>query len=113
RRQLLQPAVLDLNAIVENNSKILRRVIGEDVELVTSLEPELGGVRADAGQIDQILMNLAVNSRHAMPLGGKLTIETHNIHLDEGYADRHISSAAGDHVLMAVTDTGCGMDAET
>jgi nitrogen fixation/metabolism regulation signal transduction histidine kinase len=113
RRQVIERKRLDLNAIVESNAKILRRVIGEDVNLVTTLQAGLNSVKVDAGQIEQILMNLAVNARDAMPQGGKLTIETQNIRLDKSYADRHISVAPGDYVMIAVSDTGCGMDLAT
>ena len=113
RRQLLEPQVLHLNAIVENNSKMLRRLIGEDIELVIVLDPALTPVKADPGQIEQVLMNLAVNSRDAMTHGGKLTIETCNITLDESYDHEHFSVNAGPYVMLAVSDTGCGMDAAT
>ena len=113
RKQVLQPKVLDLNAIVSDLEKMLRRLIGEDVELRTVLETELGKVKADPGQIVQVVMNLAVNSRDAMPRGGKLTIETKNVSLDEEYARQHISVAPGSYVMLAVTDTGTGMNEET
>lgn len=113
RRQVLQPQVLELNEIVSNMHKMLRRLIGEDIDLVTVSDPQLWPVKVDRGQIEQVLMNLVVNSRDAMPLGGKLTIELANVHLDEAYARRHISVKPGPYVLMAVTDTGCGMDKET
>ena len=113
RKQLLQPRVLDLNAVVESNSKMLRRVIGEDIEFVTVLDPTLGKIKADPGQLEQVLMNLVVNSRDAMPKGGRLTIETCNIMLDEPYANDHISVKAGSYVMLGVSDTGCGMDVAT
>lgn len=113
RRQVLVPQVLDLGEVVQNTSKMLRRLIGEDVELLTSLHPALGRVRADPGQIEQVLMNLAVNARDAMPRGGKLTIETANAELDDQYARSHVPVAPGRYVLLAVSDTGTGMDAET
>jgi len=113
RKQLLQPKILDLNEVVSGMQKMLPRVIGEDVELVTVLEPHLGSVRADPGQVDQIIMNLAVNARDAMPEGGRITIETHNAELDEGYVATHAPTRAGPYVLLAVTDTGSGMDAAT
>lgn len=113
RRQVLQPQVLDLNAIVSNMYKMLRRLIGEDIDLVTISDPQLWPVKVDRSQIEQVLMNLVVNSRDAMPTGGKITIELSNVHLDESYAFRHVAVRPGPHVLMAVTDTGCGMDKET
>ena len=113
RKQTLQPKVMDINAAVTSLEKMVCRLIGEDVELATALADDLGRVRADPGQIDQVLMNLAVNSRDAMPEGGKLTVETANVELDENYAKAHVGVAPGPHVMLAVTDTGCGMDEET
>lgn len=113
RKQPLQPEVLDLNRIVANIERILRRLIGEDIELRTALNPALGRVKADPGQLEQIIMNLAANARDAMPYGGILTIETANIDLDEIYEEQHPLLAPGPYVLLAVTDTGMGMDAET
>ncbi|MGH7486457.1 MAG: two-component system sensor histidine kinase NtrB, partial [bacterium] len=106
RKQVTQPRVIDLNAVVKRNSNILRRVIGEDVEFVLALDPALGAVKADEGQIEQILLNLTVNSRDAMPKGGRLTIETRNGFLEDG-------SNSESRVVLAVADTGCGMDADT
>ncbi len=113
RRQVLVPQDLDLNAIVADIDKMLRRLIGEHIELVTIRQEGLGKVRSDPGQIEQVIMNLAVNARDAMPQGGKLTIETANVQLDEEYARRHALVTPGRHVLLAVSDTGCGMDAAT
>jgi PAS domain S-box-containing protein len=113
RRQVLQPQILDLNAVVLNMDKMLRRLIGEDIQLVTSLDPELWSVKVDPGMIEQVVMNLAVNSRDAMPNGGKLTIETTNAVHDEDYARRHVSVQAGYYAMLAISDTGCGMDKET
>src|ERR1041384_3720649 len=113
RRQVLQPQVLDLNSVVGDLGKMLHRLIGEDIELDIRLSPELGHVRADRGQLDQIIMNLAVNSRDAMPEGGKLTIETANVELDESYATEHVDARAGRHVMLAISDNGAGMDKET
>jgi nitrogen-specific signal transduction histidine kinase/CheY-like chemotaxis protein len=112
RRQLLAPRILDLNAVAADAEKMLRRLIGEDVALVTALDPALGTVRADPGQVEQILLNLAVNARDAMPTGGQLTIKTCNVELDDGYVQSHPDARPGPHVLMAVTDTGCGMPPE-
>ncbi len=113
RKQVLQPKVLDLNAIVAGTQKMLRRLIGEDVELVTALGPALGCVRADPGQIEQVILNLAVNARDAMPQGGRLTLETVNVDLDEAFARHHGGARPGPHVMLAVSDTGVGMDADT
>jgi len=113
RKQVLTPKVLDLNAVVSENLKMLPRLIGEDVELATIAAPALGKVKADPGQIEQVIMNLAVNARDAMPTGGKLTLETANVTLDETYARRHPGASAGDFVMLAISDTGVGMDKET
>ncbi|HKC66268.1 MAG TPA: PAS domain S-box protein, partial [Pyrinomonadaceae bacterium] len=113
RKQVLQPKVLDLNAVVSDMEEMLQRLIGEDIELRTMLAPELGSVKADPGQIEQVIMNLAVNARDAMPQGGKLTIETANVYLNEGYATRHIAVKPGPYVMLAVSDTGEGMSEET
>jgi len=109
RRAILQPEVLDLNAVVEETSSMLRRLITEDIELSTLLAPGLWRVKVDAGQLDQVLMNLAVNARDAMPGGGRLTIETANVVLGEGGAATHADCKPGRHVKLAMTDTGCGM----
>jgi two-component system, cell cycle sensor histidine kinase and response regulator CckA len=113
RKQVLQPKVLDLNAVLTNMDRMLQRLIGENIDLVTMPSPGLGRVHADPGQIEQIIMNLAVNARDAMPGGGKLTIETANAELDDAYAREHIAVKSGPYVMLAVSDTGCGMDAET
>ena len=113
RQQVLEPRVLDLNAIVLNVEKMLRRLIGEHIDLRTNLDPALGCVKADQSQIEQVIINLAVNARDAMADGGKLLIETTNIYLDEDYARRHPPQLPGPYVLLAVADTGMGMDAET
>jgi two-component system cell cycle sensor histidine kinase/response regulator CckA len=113
RRQVLQPDVLDVNEIVERMDRILRRLIGEDIDVVTRLRPQVDLVLADHGQIEQIVMNLVVNARDAMPHGGRLTLETANVELDEVYAARHPGSRPGPHVMIAVSDTGSGMDRNT
>jgi PAS domain S-box-containing protein len=113
RRQVLEPKVVDLNAIIGNMQKLLLRLLGEDVELQVSLSPALGNVKADPGQIEQVIMNLAVNARDAMPRGGKLTVETCNHAIDETYAREHAVVHAGHYAMMAVTDTGIGMDQQT
>lgn len=112
RKQVLQPRVLELNATVADMNKMLRRLIGEDIDLQTVLDPSLGQVKADPGQIEQVLMNLVVNARDAMPEGGKLTIETANVHLDAKHVGGHVVMQPGQYVMLAVSDTGCGMDAE-
>src|ERR1019366_10535512 len=99
RKQVLQPKVLDLNAVIAGAEKLLRRLIGEDIKLLVILNPELCPVKADTGQIEQIIMNLAVNARDAMPLGGKLTIETANVDLDEDYARVHHDVRPGSYVM--------------
>src|SRR5205807_1997412 len=111
RRQMLQPEVLDLNGVVAEMDRMLRRLIGEHITLVTVLAPELGRVRADPNQLEQVLVNLAVNARDAMPDGGKLTIETSNVELDASFAQAHLGSVPGSYAMVAVTDTGAGMDA--
>jgi len=113
RRQVLKPEVLLLNGVVADMEKMLQRLIGEDIDLVTVLDPGLGAVRADPGQIEQVILNLAINARDAMPNGGKLTIETANVELDKAYARRHVAVKPGPHVMLAISDTGHGMDAET
>jgi len=112
RKQVLQPKVLDLNDHVPNMDKMLRRMIGEDVELVTLLAKDLGRIKADPGQIEQVILNLAVNAKDAMLNGGKLTIETANVKLDESYARSHIGVAPGHYVMLSVSDTGAGMTPE-
>ncbi len=113
RKQVLQPKVLDLNDVISDVDKMLRRLIGEDIDLVTIAMPDLGRVKADPGQVEQILLNLALNSRDAMPRGGKLTIETANTELDEIYASSHADVVPGPYVMLAVSDTGHGLDAKT
>ncbi len=112
RKQVLQPKVLDLNAVVSEIEKMLQRLIGENIELRTVLAPELGSIRGDPGQIEQVIMNLAVNARDAMENGGKLTIETQNVCLDEAFS-QHLAAIPGSYVMLAVCDTGIGMDEQT
>ncbi|MGA6984579.1 MAG: ATP-binding protein [Terriglobales bacterium] len=112
RRQVLEPQVLDPNQTVRNMVKMLRVLIGEDIELVTELSDQIGRVQADPGQLEQVVMNLAVNARDAMPTGGKLIIQTQAAHLDEAYASTHSGVSPGPYVLIAVTDAGCGMSRE-
>ena len=113
RQQVLQPKVLNLNHVLLEMEKMLRRLLGEDVDLSLLTARPVHNVHADLGQIGQIVMNLAVNARDAMPLGGKLTIETSNCEFDESYAAIHPGVVPGPHVMLAVTDTGSGMDATT
>lgn len=113
RRQILQPRPVDLDEVVRGTEQLLRRLIGEDIELELRLAGDLPAVRLDPGQIGQVLMNLAVNSRDAMPQGGTLVLETDTVELDEAYARLHPRTSPGTYVMLGVADTGCGMDAET
>lgn len=113
RKQMLAPKILDLNDVVTENLKMLTRMIGEDIDLVMIPAAALGAVRADAGQIEQVIMNLAVNARDAMPSGGKFTIETSNVTLNEEYSHFHAPLQPGDYVMLAISDNGLGMDSET
>jgi CheY-like chemotaxis protein len=113
RRQVLRPLVLDLNGLVAGVETMLRRLIGENIEVTTSLLPDLGRVKADPTQIEQILMNLAVNARDAMPVGGTITIETTNVEVDDSHARPHPEVKPGSYVMLAMSDTGSGMDSET
>jgi two-component system, cell cycle sensor histidine kinase and response regulator CckA len=114
RQQVMEPKILLLNAVVSDTEKMLRRLIGEDIELLTSLEPSLGKIRADQGQIEQVIMNLVVNARDAMPEGGRLVIETSNFEIDDKFARRYAYPVLpGSYVLLTVRDNGIGMDTAT
>jgi len=113
RKKVLQPTVHNLNPLIETLDKMLQRIIRENIELRTILDPELGNIKADQGQMEQVIVNLAVNARDAMPNGGTLTIETQNIYLDKDYVSHHISVSPGPFVRLIVTDTGHGMDEKT
>ena len=113
RRQIMQPRVINVNHVIGQTEKMLHRLIGEDIELALALSPEVGNIKADPNHVEQALVNLAVNARDAMPLGGRLTIETGNVHLDETYAKTHMGVNPGDFVMIAVSDNGHGMDGET
>lgn len=112
RQTMLQPRVLDLNDVVTETGKMLQRLIGEDIQFSTVLAPDLSRVKVDPGQLDQVLMNLAVNARDAMPRGGVLTLETANIVLSDDYVSTHLDCKSGPHVVLIMTDTGCGMSRE-
>jgi two-component system, cell cycle sensor histidine kinase and response regulator CckA len=111
--QVLQPRAINLNSVVEEMANLIPRLIGEDIELVVRCSADLGTVRADASQMEQVIMNLAVNSRDAMPKGGRFTVETSNVELDSLYRAAHPIVRPGKYVLLAVSDTGTGMDADT
>ncbi len=112
RKQMIEPRVLDFNALLADLDKMLRRVIGEDVEMVMVSGASLGAIKADPGQMEQIVMNLIVNARDAMPQGGCLTLETSNCDLDEAFVRRHAGARAGRYMMLQVSDTGTGMDTE-
>jgi CheY-like chemotaxis protein len=113
RRQLLQPVILELNDVITGMEMMVRRLVGEDIVLLTKLHPDLPRVWADPGQLQQVILNLAVNARDAMPHGGTLLIETGVVELDENYPLQHPTAKPGVHVVLVVTDTGCGMDPAT
>ena len=113
RKQIIQPRIMDANAVISDFSKMLLRMVGEDIELVSVLKPGIGQIKADPGQIEQVIMNLVVNARDAMPRGGKLVIETAHANLDEAYCRNHSAVQPGSYVMIAVSDTGVGMSPET
>jgi two-component system, cell cycle sensor histidine kinase and response regulator CckA len=113
RQQMLQPRVLNLKEVIDKIQALLRRLIGENIEINVSLEPSLGCVKADPGQIEQVLLNLCVNARDAMPKGGRLTIQARNVQLDDSFRDQRLVVVPGPYVMLAVEDTGCGMNRET
>jgi len=114
RQQVMDPHVLDLNVVVKDMEKMLKRLIGEDIQLKTDLDPALASIKADQGQLEQVLMNLAVNARDAMPKGGEVKLTTSNFHMDEAFVRRYpYPVVAGDYILLTVADTGIGMDATT
>jgi PAS domain S-box-containing protein len=113
RQEFIEPRVIDANAIVLDIEKLLKRLVGEDVELTIRLQPNAGNIKIDPSQLEQVLMNLAVNARDAMPGGGKLILETACVELDDAYARQHLGAKAGDFLMLAVSDTGTGMDSQT
>ena len=113
RRQMMRPRVIDLNAVIGQTENMLRRLIGEDIQLVMSLGADTGNIKADPNHIEQAIVNLAVNARDAMPLGGRISIETSNAQIDETYAKTHMGVKPGEFVMIAVSDTGHGMDSAT
>ncbi len=113
RKQILEPRVTNINTVIGGIEKMLRRLIGEDIDIQVHPERDLGNVMADPGQLEQVIMNLAINARDAMPEGGKLTIETNNVELDENYATGHLSVEPGQYIRLSVADTGMGMSPET
>ncbi len=113
RQQIVAPKVLDPNLLLAGMDKMLKHILGEDIDLVSAPSPKLGRIRADPSHIEQVIMNLVVNARDAMPTGGQLTIETGDVELDANYAREHLGCVPGPHVMIAVSDTGTGMDRET
>jgi two-component system, cell cycle sensor histidine kinase and response regulator CckA len=113
KQQILETKVLNFNTILADIEKLLRLGIGQNIELEFQTEDELGSIEADPGQFEQVMLNLAINARDAMPTGGKLTITTANLQLDEAYADRSVVVKPGRYVQILVSDTGCGMDEQT
>lgn len=112
-RQIIEPVVVDLNSLVNDLNKMLIRIIGEDIKLQIKGEEQIGRIKVDPGQIEQIIVNLAVNARDAMPRGGQLTLSTANVEIDEGYCESHPEISPGSYVMMTISDTGCGMDSMT
>jgi signal transduction histidine kinase/ActR/RegA family two-component response regulator len=113
RKQVLQPRLFNLNTLVTDIGNMLRRLIGEDIELVISLTADVAQINADPGQLEQVLMNLVVNARDAMPNGGRITVETTIVEVDRAYAEQHVAVQPGSYVMLAVSDSGSGMDSET
>jgi len=113
RKQVMQPKIFNLNTLVWNAEKMLRRLISEDVEMITAASKNLGVIKADPGQMEQVILNLVINARDAMPGGGKLTLETANVEFDANYAHSHLGAQPGHYVMLSVTDSGVGMDEET
>jgi PAS domain S-box-containing protein len=113
RRQVLEPKIIDLSGAVQGLVPMLRRLVGEHIQLNVAMDPALGLIRADPGQVEQVILNLAINARDAMPSGGRLSIELRNAELDEAYVDQHRPVNPGPYVMLAIGDTGCGMDAAT
>ncbi len=109
RKQIIQPEIVDLNRLILDFEKMLRRMLGEDIQIEITADPELGRIKIDPGQMDQVIMNLAVNARDAMPAGGKFLIETKNVEFDREYTDSHLGAEIGDYILLSFSDTGCGM----
>jgi two-component system cell cycle sensor histidine kinase/response regulator CckA len=109
----IEPRVVDANAIVRDIEKLLKKLLGEDVELTVHLQPDAGNIKIDPSQLEQILMNLTVNARDAMPGGGKLILETACVELDQTYARQHLGAKAGDFLMLVVSDTGTSMDSQT
>jgi two-component system, cell cycle sensor histidine kinase and response regulator CckA len=113
RQQMIQPVVLDVSKIITRTQGMLQRIVGEDIEFKVVVEGSVGSIKADPGQIEQVLLNLAGNARDAMPKGGRLTIRASNVELDESDRKRHAPVVPGPYVMLALEDTGCGMDLKT
>ncbi len=113
RKQVIQPQIIDLNKLINNTQKMLKRIVGENIEFITIPDSSIGYLKADPGQIEQIVMNLVVNARDAMPNGGKLIIETSNTYLDDAYSKEHIDVTPGQYIMLSISDNGCGIDKET